>query len=173
MPHHPATAAVFHLVGDLYPLATGSDADRQNRYLHFAALKAVRDQMPLTVTIDPPYNLDIYSATSWLPKVERRIQASTLPNEYVVTLGEGDVEKGTEWLSEDVAHASLSFFERCADVLPGEPHLYASKGGALVAEFEAKNGSLTTVISPESVILFAVTAENPESPIELTLVDQI
>jgi hypothetical protein len=133
----------------------------RNRYLRWAQRKSPAKVD--TLELDPPYQLNIIPSTSWLPDVERRIQDSMVPNEYKLARSE------TEWLSEDTGVAALNFFQNTADILPAEPFLYGSNRGALVAEFKAASGTLTAIISPNEVIVFAVTTADPTKPIQLTV----
>jgi hypothetical protein len=167
MSYRPATGSIFKFVGDLYPLPSDQEADHQRQYLQRVAFKAVRDKALSTITMEP-YTIHIGANASWLPKVEQRIRNSILPDEYKASVAEEDLTS-QHWLGENVARAALNFFEAGADALPGEPHLYASKGGALVAEFGSTAGTLTIVISPDATILFAVKADSPQSPMEVTL----
>jgi hypothetical protein len=95
----------------------------------------------------------------WLPVVERRIKASIVPEEYeddhVLACRSG------EWLHEDVARSALDFFGRAGDLLPGEPYIYSSRSGNLVAEFCVGTAPLTTVISPETVTILMVEDDVP------------
>ncbi len=85
---------------------------------------------------------------SWLIETEGRIRKSIAPSDQVVNDG--------HWLSEDVAKAAMGFLEATADLLPGEPFIYSSRKGDLVAEFKAGRGTLTSVVSPHFAVLFAV-----------------
>jgi hypothetical protein len=96
-----------------------------------------------------PYTLYLTAPNSWLPIVESRIRGSVFPDGY-------EHEPSTEWLSERAANAAISFFRNGADLLPTEPHIYGTKSGDLVAEFETANGSMTSVVSDKQTILFAV-----------------
>jgi hypothetical protein len=78
-----------------------------------------------------PYTLT--APNGCLPIVETRIRGSVLPDEY-------GREPSTEWLSEGAANAAIAFFRNGADLLPTEPHIYGTKSGDLVAEFETANG---------------------------------
>jgi hypothetical protein len=60
------------------------------------------------------------------------------------------------WLSRDVADAANAFFQKTADLLPEEPFIYSSQRGDLVAEFKAERGTMTSIVSPTFVVLFAV-----------------
>ena len=50
----------------------------------------------------------------------------------------------------------MRLFEAASDVLPGEPYIYSSVDGDLVAEFKDSYGRLTTIIGPTFTIGFAV-----------------
>src|ERR1700730_2758375 len=102
-----------------------------------------------------PYPLYLTAPNSWLPIVETRIRGSVLPDEY-------EREPSTEWLSEGAANAAIAFFRNGADLLPTEPHIYGTKSGDLVAEFETANGSMTSVVSDKQTILFAVLTGDDE-----------
>jgi hypothetical protein len=156
------TFTTVHVKDAGYSLPESDDANVQSRYLRMAARRAFRSTLPLSARLEPPYVVGISPTAPWLPRVERRIESSTLPKEY-----EGLVS--TEWLREEVGQAAIRFFQNTADVLPGEPYIYASQSGALVAEFSASNGSLTTVISPSTITLFGVKANQPDAPMQVTL----
>jgi hypothetical protein len=100
-----------------------------------------------------PYTLT--APNGCLPIVETRIRGSALPDEY-------GREPSTEWLSEGAANAAIAFFRNGADLLPTEPHIYSTKSGDLVAEFETANGSMTSVVSDKQTILFAVLTGDDE-----------
>lgn len=102
-----------------------------------------------------PYTPYLTAPNNWLPIVESRICGSVLPNEY-------ECEPSTEWLSEGAANAAIAFFRNGPDLLPTEPHIYGTKSGDLVAEFEAANGSMTSVVSDKQTILFAVLTGDRE-----------
>lgn len=134
-------------------------AKRDMRILEWAARRAqkmLEEQGKVRIEAYTPY---LKAPNSWLPLVEERIRASILPEEY-----EG--EPSCEWLTEDAAHAAISFFRAAADLLPTEPYIYATNSGDLVAEFETKSGSMTSVVSDDETILFAVLASNPHEPIQ-------
>lgn len=132
-------------------------AKLERRYLQLAAHMAQK-ALGNEVRIEPyiPY---INAPNSWLPVVEARIRDSIFP-------GEKESEISTEWLTEDAANAAIAFFRTGADLLPTEPHIYATKSGDLVAEFETPAGSMTGIVSDNKTILFAVLATNPHEPIQ-------
>jgi hypothetical protein len=86
----------------------------------------------------------------WLSVVQQRIIASIPTNGY-------SVEGNTAWLQPEVAGAALEFFKRTSTALPGEPYLYSSQAGDLVAEFPVPCGKMTCIISPKVVLVCAVT----------------
>lgn len=102
-----------------------------------------------------PYVPYIHPSVGWLPVIQQRIRDSVIPNEY-----EGP--ETTEWLREDIANAAISFFQKSADILPTEPHIYCSNSGNLVAEFATEKGNLTTVVSDQQAVIF-VSLSDPDS----------
>ncbi len=103
------------------------------------------------------------NAPAWLSAVEQRIRASTRFNLAAsVSRGEAD----GHWLTKEVADAAIAFFRKSADLLPGEPYIYSSRQGELIAEFGSRDETLTGVISSEWVILFANVRG---TPVERTL----
>jgi hypothetical protein len=145
-----------------YSVPDRSQVERRNRYIQRLVQKSYRKSSDYGVTLEPLYELNISPVTSWLYSIERRIKDSIIPDEYKELVS-------TEWLSENVGRAAVRFFENTADLLPKEPHIYASQSGALVAEFETKTGLLTTVISPEESILFGTNDKTPEKTFEITV----
>ena len=96
------------------------------------------------------------SPAAWLQIVERRITKSVLP-------AGRDYENEGQWLSQETASAATAFFQLTSDVLPGEPHIYSSLRGDLVAEFQAPHGVLNAVISTKAFIGLAVIDGVPEA----------
>jgi hypothetical protein len=92
---------------------------------------------------------------AWLQAVERRIRNSVLP------LGH-EHENDGRWLSSDIATTATAFFELASDVLPGEPHIYSSLGGDLVAEFSGPRGVMNAVISAKLFVALAVVDGEPK-----------
>jgi hypothetical protein len=92
----------------------------------------------------------------WLSDVQTAIYKST-------TVGPESSSDG-RWLNQAVASAANDFFATTADLLPGRPFIYSSKEGDLVAEIETLNGSLTSIVSPTFVLLFAVVNGVPLQP---------
>lgn len=125
--------------------------------------------LPALPQATPPTDVRIGSYTPvlsvpsvWLSAVEERIRASVRPPEM-----EG--ENSTEWLTQNAANTAINFFRHAADLLPTEPHIYATDNGDLVAEFETPANSVTSVVSSEQTILFGVSNTSPEKPIEVTI----
>jgi hypothetical protein len=110
--------------------------------------------------------LDVIERTSlkpaWVEDVQQSIQSS-VARSSAYTVGEG------RWLSQDVANAASDFFGVSGDLLPSEPYIYSSRKGDFVAEFRAKNGKLTSIVSPEFVLLFAVVSGS--APVERKVTD--
>lgn len=93
--------------------------------------------------------LDMSFDASWLSIVEQRIKASVAP--------EGSPQEGTgAWLLSKVGSAAVDFFRSTSTALPGEPYLYASNAGDLVAEFVGPRGKMTCIVAPNVVYVFAV-----------------
>lgn len=93
---------------------------------------------------------------AWLVSTENVIQGSIGGD-----LALDDPSQEGRWLTQAVADAAISFFRTTADLLPGEPHIYSSRQGDLVAEFRVPGGELTSIISPEFVLLFSVINDAP------------
>ena len=121
-------------------------ANTRQRYIRwFAAHKPqVSDTKPEAL-IQSPGNI----APRWLGLVQARVRGS------VVQQGQ-EVSDDGRLLRADVADAALGFFQLMSDLLPGEPFIYGSKRGELVAEFTANHGTLTGIVTPQFVVLFAV-----------------
>jgi hypothetical protein len=134
-------------------------AKRKTTLMKWAARQAQKSlEKQGSVRIEA-YTPHLTAPNSWLPIVEERIRASVLPEEF-------EREPSSEWLTQDAAFAAIAFFHTGADLLPTEPYIYATSLGDLVAEFETKNGSMTSVISDNETILFAVLASDPHEPIQ-------
>lgn len=89
---------------------------------------------------------------SWLPIVEQRIKASVTP--------EGCPEQTNgAWLKTKVGSAAVDFFRSMSTALPGEPYIYASRAGDLVAEFVESCGKMTCIVAPNVVYVFAATGD--------------
>jgi hypothetical protein len=90
---------------------------------------------------------------SWFRQVEKRIAESSTPDPNLARSG--------RWLPQATAIAALKFFEATSDLLPGEPYIYGSPLGDLVAEFDGERGTLTSVIGPNVTLLFAIVGGTP------------
>ena len=101
------------------------------------------ESRPLTVVYRPKQIMP-----SWLEATQAVIRSSSAVGFVAPT-------ESDRWLTEDVANAASDFFAETADLLPGEPHVYKSTEGDLVADFVTPNGKLTSIISPVFVLLFA------------------
>jgi hypothetical protein len=90
---------------------------------------------------------------SWFRQVEKRITDSSTPDP--------NLARGGRWLPQATAIAALKFFEATSDLLPGEPYIYGSPLGDLVAEFDGEKGTMTSIIGPNLTLLFAVVGGTP------------
>lgn len=93
------------------------------------------------------------SKASWFRLVERRISESST--------SDPNLARGGHWLPQATAIAALKFFKATSDLLPGEPYIYGSPLGDLVAEFDEGLGTLTTVIGPYVTLMFAIAKGMP------------
>lgn len=91
----------------------------------------------------------IHITPQWLVAVQDRIYSSVVPRGR-------ELENDGRWLRRGVAEMASGFFQITADLLPGEPHIYGSHIGDLVAEFEDALGTMTVIVTPTTAILFAV-----------------
>ncbi len=130
----------------------------ERRLLEWAARKAIQQYEKQSVRIEyyKPY---LAAPNNWLSVVESRIRDSVKPDEY-------EIENSAEWLTADAAHAAIAFFSSGAEALPNEPHIYATNKGDLVAEFQTPQGNMTSVVSKDETILFAVLESDPQEPIQ-------
>ena len=99
---------------------------------------------------------------NWLADVEMRIQNSIHPFDP-------NMAETGEWLPRDTAFAALQFFRDGCDLMPGEPHLYGTSEGELVAEFESGSVRMTSVVSDDGATLFGYRRDNDEMPHQLTI----
>lgn len=97
---------------------------------------------------------------SWLLSVTQRIEDSVAPNDNIVN------DEPAGWLNAGAASAAKIFFKNAADLLPTEPHIYASSAGDVVAEFEGALGHLTCVISNEETVFFGVLEDDRLNPVQ-------
>jgi hypothetical protein len=64
--------------------------------------------------------------------------------------------------------AANTLFVAVSNILPGEPYLYSSRAGNLVAEFENKVGRMTLIVSGDAALALAsVGQERIEKRFEL------
>ncbi len=89
----------------------------------------------------------------WLSNVERRILGS------IATTNEPLLNTG-RWLEPQLAWQAINFFQATSDILPGEPYVYASLMGDLVAEFKGPKGKLTTIVTKNSLTTYSVIGEH-------------
>ncbi len=87
-------------------------------------------------------------AAPWVAAVERRIRASVSP-QNIAYINDGST------ITNNVAARALQFFQMTWDVLPGEPYIYVSLQGDLVADFRTEFGTMTTIVAPSRVVTFA------------------
>jgi hypothetical protein len=112
------------------------------------------------------YTPVLHAANAWLSIVEARIRESIRPEENETIDKDED---STEWLRSDAARAAIAFFRNTADLLPTEPHLYATKSGDLVAEFETPVCNMTSVVSDSNTILFGASTSDPHKPVHVVI----
>jgi len=93
--------------------------------------------------------------TVWLQNIERRIRNSVVP------VGK-EHENDGRWLSSEMATAATAFFQLASDVLPGEPHIYSSLSGELIAESKTRHGVMNAVISPRTFVALPVIDGDPQ-----------
>jgi hypothetical protein len=91
---------------------------------------------------------------SWLANVERRILGS------IPFTGAEPLPQTGRWLEPEVAGQAINLFQVMSDILPGEPYVYASLKGDLVAEFKAPKGKLTTIVGKSSLTSFGVSGDS-------------
>jgi hypothetical protein len=87
-------------------------------------------------------------APRWIATVQDRIFTSVVPNNQIGN-------HGGKWIEQAVATAASSFFERTGDLLPGEPFIYSSRFGDLVAEFQSEAGTMTAIVSDTFTLLYS------------------
>ena len=101
---------------------------------------------------------------SWVGRVQGRIDNSTLPQGR-------DADNDGRWLKPKIAAAANAFFRVASDVLPGEPFIYSSLDGDLVAEFRGMHGTMTGILSEAFIVLYTVVDGTPVAN-EISLIDQ-
>src|SRR5580692_11631639 len=89
---------------------------------------------------------------SWLLNVYIRLLDSILAsNESLPNTG--------RFLEPQLAWQAINFFEATSDILPGEPYVYTSLIGDLIAEFKGPKGKLTTVVTKNSLTTYSVIGD--------------
>ena len=86
---------------------------------------------------------------TWLARVEQRIRNSVEPAGKAV-------ENEGQWLPSNIVEVALPFLREVAETFPCEPFIYSSNRGDLIAEFDASPYRMTMVITPKSVLIYAV-----------------
>jgi len=98
----------------------------------------------------------------WLADVERRIRNSVVPTERVQ-------ENDGRWISMEVANSAIQFFRQASSLLPGEPFIYSSNAGDLVAEFKAGHGLMTSIVTAGKLMAVAIVdGQTEEVNVDLT-----
>ena len=108
------------------------------------------------------YVAELRIPNTWLALVERRINDSIMPSSAKDTPSE-------EWLSPEAGGAALSFFRNACDLLPGEPHIYGTGDGDLIAEFETSRARLTSIVARNCTILFGYRSDADDAPTEIEI----
>jgi hypothetical protein len=132
---------------------------RKTRLIEWAARKARSTVKTRGDVWIEPYAPYLIAPNGWLSVLEARVRDSVVPDEY-------QGEPSTEWLSEKTANAAIAFFRLGADLLPTEPHIYATISGDLVAEFQTPGVNITSVVSDAETVLFAVLRSDPNEPVQ-------
>jgi hypothetical protein len=139
-----ADTASFGIIVPDYQKTSARAAKVAERYVkwfgNFQSVSRIKAETPIA----GPTRI----AAQWLTSVQERVYRSIMPIRQI--------ENDGRWLSYDIAQTASNFFQVTSDVLPGEPYVYASEDGDLIAEFSAKHGTLTSIVTPTFVILFAV-----------------
>lgn len=130
-----------------YRVSPARTAKVAERYINWFAVPPPRrlsDAKP-EASIQGPSRI----TPQWLTTVQERLYRSVSPKDR-------ESENDGRWLTGTVVAAASTFFGMTSDLLPGEPHIYSSKRGDLVAEFATDDGTMTGIITQEFVVLFAV-----------------
>ena len=140
------TASIKHIGMRIYPSKPVPTVDLIERYRRWCT--RVRPHVSdnrLETALYAPSPIE----PSWMENKLTAIRKSVAPSPQAA-IGDG------RWLSQNVVNAATDFFRLAGDVLPGEPFIYSSREGDLVAEFEGKHGTMTSIVSSTFVLLFAV-----------------
>ena len=156
-------AASFGIMIPYYKSSPEYDARVIERYVRLLKKRAPAFEPTMLSDTRPEASIQSPSRImpQWLATVQDRIYRSIVPRGR-------EFENDGRWLRHGVAEMASGFFQAAADLLPGEPHIYGSQMGDLVAEFEAAHGTMTGIVTPTSVILYAVVDGTP-SEMTLTL----
>jgi hypothetical protein len=139
-----AAAASFRIGGLTYTYPSARDANVIEGWTWLAsALEA--SAIRVDEFVDGPKPI----SPVWLANTRECIRKSVRPKP-------SDAMADGQWLTQEIANAATDFFQSAADLLPGEPFIYSSQRGDLVAEFKAEHGTMTTIVSQTFVLLFAV-----------------
>ncbi len=139
------TASIRIVMPD-YTYAPTATADVLERYMQLLAppVRNLSDFKPGgVISLPSPIR------PHWFADTLRRVRASVRPTYSRENCG-------GPWLDQAVGDAAAVFFQNTSDLLPGEPFIYGSQLGDLVAEFKAEHGTMTTIVSPKFALLFAV-----------------
>lgn len=144
-------AASFGIMTPYYRPTPEHDARVIERYIRYITTVTPAPEQSMLSDTRPESSIQSPSriAPQWLTAVQDRIYSSIVPKGR-------EMENDGRWLRRGVAEVASRFFQVTADLLPGEPHIYGSQVGDLVAEFDAAPGSMTAIVTPAVVILFAV-----------------
>jgi hypothetical protein len=129
------------------------DAERSRRFASLFKIKQQAECAPQMELLKASLAPCQPAEAPWFRLVERRITWSTLPDINMKNDG--------RWLTREAAETAWEFFKVTSDLLPGEPYIYGSQTGDLVAEFNAARGTLTCIITPRFNLLFAVVGSIP------------
>lgn len=90
----------------------------------------------------------------WLGILEERIKNSIRDQG-------ASLEEEEALLEKPVAEQAIRFFQATSDILPGEPYIYSSDRGDLIAEHRSPLGHLTNIIGESFLLTFAVVDGKP------------
>jgi len=141
-----ATASIYYFIPTYWrpPARDASVIERYMRRLANSRPALLSDNKP-----EAQIRMQRPLAARWLSAIEQRICGSIMPNGR-------ESENDGRWLQRAIADVGVEFFQSTSDLLPGEPYVYSSQKGDLVAEFEAPHGTMTSIISQTFVLVFAV-----------------
>lgn len=141
-------------------IVTTRDAEKIERHVKW---NWKFEMQPSDVVPEAQYHIATFVAPSWLESTKKHIRESIAP------FGQ-EISDDGRWLRQESASTAIDFFEAVGDLLPGNPYLYGSTKGDVVAEFEGDSYSLTVVITTDFALMFAVQDGAPiEKKIEFML----